>query len=158
MQAFEQIMETDADYRAGLNLVVCCFAVGDKERMKQAFVRLANVRPGCPALLWCPAYPAEGWLPGIFAILLLGQAVSTCRPWSARQIGPAMRCALPAHAGVDMCHAAYVWCNCGICCLSIGEAATARSRPFSASAVSLAAVCFWMGCFAIAVPLATKST
>lgn len=51
MQAFEQIMETDADYRAGLNLVVCCFAIGDKERMKQAFVRLAHVRPGCCKLL-----------------------------------------------------------------------------------------------------------
>ena len=60
MQAFEQIMETDADYRAGLNLVVCCFAIGDKERMKQAFVRLANVRLGCPVLLYCPACSDRG--------------------------------------------------------------------------------------------------
>ena len=80
MQAFEQIMETDADSRAGLNLVVCCFAIGDKERMKQAFVRLANVRPGCSALLYCPACSREGWLPGNSALLLLGQMVSTCRP------------------------------------------------------------------------------
>ena len=62
MQAFEQIMETDADYRAGLNLVVCCFAIGDKERMKQAFVRLANVRPDSPGCLCCPAYSGEGCL------------------------------------------------------------------------------------------------
>ena len=67
MQAFEQIMETDADHRAGLNLVVCCFAIGDKERMKQAFVRLANVRP-VAALHLCAVLPVQGglaaWHPG----------------------------------------------------------------------------------------------
>jgi len=45
--SYEQIMEGSADLQTGFNLLLCYYALGDKERMKQGFTRLLSVRqPG----------------------------------------------------------------------------------------------------------------
>lgn len=43
LQAFQGVMESEPDEQAGLNQVVCCFALGDKEKMKRAFLQLLDV-------------------------------------------------------------------------------------------------------------------
>merc|ERR1719230_1630791 len=45
--SYEQIMEGSADLQTGFNLLLCYYALGDKERMKKGFTRLLSVRqPG----------------------------------------------------------------------------------------------------------------
>lgn len=43
--SFESIMEGNADYHTGFNLVLCYFAMGDKEKMKRAFHKLISIVP-----------------------------------------------------------------------------------------------------------------
>ncbi|KAK9806351.1 hypothetical protein WJX72_011075 [[Myrmecia] bisecta] len=45
LQTFESIMEAQPDHHAGFNLAVSTFALGDKEKMKQAFLQLLQVPP-----------------------------------------------------------------------------------------------------------------
>jgi len=42
--SYEQIMEGSADLQTGFNLVLCYYALGDKERMRRGFTRLLSVR------------------------------------------------------------------------------------------------------------------
>ena len=37
-------MEGSADFQTGFNLVLCYYALGDKERMRRGFTRLLSVR------------------------------------------------------------------------------------------------------------------
>lgn len=41
--SFEYIMSEQASHRAGLHLVVCCRALEDRERMKNAFTLLLSI-------------------------------------------------------------------------------------------------------------------
>ncbi|GBG87160.1 hypothetical protein CBR_g44618 [Chara braunii] len=43
VHSFETIMEGSGDHQAGYNLVICYFALGDKEKLKKAFVKLLAV-------------------------------------------------------------------------------------------------------------------
>ncbi|KAJ3080764.1 Intraflagellar transport protein 88, partial [Quaeritorhiza haematococci] len=43
--SFEAIMEGNADFNTGFNLILCYFALGDKDRMKKGFQRLVSIRP-----------------------------------------------------------------------------------------------------------------
>ena len=45
LQAFSTVMENVPDHQTGYNLVVCAFALGNAEAMKQAFVSLLDI-PG----------------------------------------------------------------------------------------------------------------
>ena len=42
--SFESIMEARSDYSAAFNLILCYYALGDKERMKKGFQRLLNIK------------------------------------------------------------------------------------------------------------------
>jgi intraflagellar transport protein 88 len=43
--SFENIVEANSDYHAAFNLVICYFALGDRERMKRGFQKLVQIRP-----------------------------------------------------------------------------------------------------------------
>ncbi|KAI8901160.1 hypothetical protein BC833DRAFT_578676 [Globomyces pollinis-pini] len=43
--SFEAIMEGNPDYQTGFNLVLCYFAIGDKDKMKRGFQRLVAIPP-----------------------------------------------------------------------------------------------------------------
>lgn len=43
MQSLSTVVDTQPDAQAAFNLVLCTFALGDKETMKQAFSRLVEV-------------------------------------------------------------------------------------------------------------------
>jgi intraflagellar transport protein 88 len=43
--SFESIVEANSDYHAAFNLVICYFALGDRERMKRGFQKLVQIRP-----------------------------------------------------------------------------------------------------------------
>lgn len=45
MTSFENIVETTSDYHAAFNLVICYFALGDRERMKRGFQKLLQLKP-----------------------------------------------------------------------------------------------------------------
>mmetsp|Transcript_14856 Transcript_14856/g.26287 ORF Transcript_14856/g.26287 Transcript_14856/m.26287 type:complete len:772 (-) Transcript_14856:118-2433(-) len=45
MQSFDTVMENMPDHATGFNLVVCFYALGDKEKMKKSFQRLLAVPP-----------------------------------------------------------------------------------------------------------------
>jgi len=44
LASYEQIMEGSPDLQTGFNLVLCYYALGDKERMRKGFSRLLSVR------------------------------------------------------------------------------------------------------------------
>jgi len=44
LASYEQIMESSPDLQTGFNLVLCYYALGDKERMRKGFSRLLSVR------------------------------------------------------------------------------------------------------------------
>ncbi|GAQ81294.1 hypothetical protein KFL_000760230 [Klebsormidium nitens] len=44
LQSFEAIMDGSPDYQSGFNLVLCYFALGDREKMKRAFSRLLAIK------------------------------------------------------------------------------------------------------------------
>lgn len=41
--SFEHIMQEDADFKTGFNLILCYYALGDREKMKRAFQKLLTV-------------------------------------------------------------------------------------------------------------------
>lgn len=41
--SFEHIMQDEADFKTGFNLILCYFALGDREKMKRAFQKLLTV-------------------------------------------------------------------------------------------------------------------
>lgn len=41
--AFEHIMDQEANFRTGFNLILCYFALGDKDKMKRTFQKLLTV-------------------------------------------------------------------------------------------------------------------
>jgi intraflagellar transport protein 88 len=43
--SFENIVEANSDYHAAFNLVICYFALGDRERMRRGFQKLVQIRP-----------------------------------------------------------------------------------------------------------------
>ena len=43
MQSMNGVLDAEPDAQAAFNLVLCTFALGDKEMMKQAFSRLVEV-------------------------------------------------------------------------------------------------------------------
>lgn len=43
--SYESIMETNPDYHTGFNLVLCYFALGDRDRMKKGLQKLVSIRP-----------------------------------------------------------------------------------------------------------------
>lgn len=43
MQSMNGVLDTEPDPQAAFNLVLCTFALGDKEMMKQAFSKLVEV-------------------------------------------------------------------------------------------------------------------
>ena len=43
--SFEAIMEGNPDYHTGFNLILCYFALGDKDKMKRGFQRLCSIVP-----------------------------------------------------------------------------------------------------------------
>ena len=45
MQSMNGVLDTQPDAQAAFNLVLCTFALGDKEMMKQAYSRLIEVSP-----------------------------------------------------------------------------------------------------------------
>jgi intraflagellar transport protein 88 len=50
IHSYETIMESYPDFHTGFNLVVCYYALGDKEKMKKGFVRLCSIAlPGSDA-------------------------------------------------------------------------------------------------------------
>eukprot|EP00961_Rhodomonas_salina_P138753 1866740-Rhodomonas_salina.1 len=44
IMSYEAIMEGRPDLQSGFNLVVCYFALGDKDRMKKGFAKLLSIR------------------------------------------------------------------------------------------------------------------
>lgn len=44
MQSLNSVVDGQLDAQAAFNLVLCTFALGDKETMKQAFAKLVEVR------------------------------------------------------------------------------------------------------------------
>lgn len=59
MQSLTSVVDAQPDAQAAFNLVLCTFALGDKEMMKQAFTSLMEVRqkvtlPLCDMIqIWC---------------------------------------------------------------------------------------------------------
>ena len=47
MQSLSSVVDAQLDAQAAFNLVLCTFALGDKEMMKQAFTRLIEVGTTC---------------------------------------------------------------------------------------------------------------
>ena len=45
VSSFEAIMDSSPDYQTGFNLILCYFAIGDKEKMKKGFQRLVTFAP-----------------------------------------------------------------------------------------------------------------
>lgn len=45
LQSFETVMENVPDHQTGYNLVVCAYALGDKDKMRRSFQRLVEVPP-----------------------------------------------------------------------------------------------------------------
>ncbi|KAJ3304292.1 Intraflagellar transport protein 88 [Kappamyces sp. JEL0829] len=43
--SFEAIMEGTPDYHSGFNLVLCYFAIGDRDKMKRGFQKLVSINP-----------------------------------------------------------------------------------------------------------------
>ena len=43
MQSMNGVLDAEPDPQAAFNLVLCTFALGDKEMMKQAFAKLVEV-------------------------------------------------------------------------------------------------------------------
>ncbi|XRB08642.1 intraflagellar transport protein 88 [Pycnococcus provasolii] len=43
LHSYDAVMEACPDHATGFNLVVCCYALGDREKMKQAFMQLLSV-------------------------------------------------------------------------------------------------------------------
>lgn len=41
--SFEHIMQEEADFKTGFNLILCYFALGDRDKMKRAFQKLLTV-------------------------------------------------------------------------------------------------------------------
>ena len=41
--SFEHIMQEEPDFKTGFNLILCYFALGDREKMKRAFQKLLTV-------------------------------------------------------------------------------------------------------------------
>lgn len=50
MQSLNSVVDAQLDAQAAFNLVLCTFALGDKEMMKQAFTRLIEVQSVAPHL------------------------------------------------------------------------------------------------------------
>ena len=44
IQSYEMIAETMPDAKTAFNLIICYYAIGDKEKMKRGFVQLLNVK------------------------------------------------------------------------------------------------------------------
>lgn len=42
--SFEYIMGEYPDFKTGLNLILCFYALGDKEKMKNSFKKLVDIR------------------------------------------------------------------------------------------------------------------
>ncbi|XP_034042049.1 intraflagellar transport protein 88 homolog isoform X1 [Thalassophryne amazonica] len=55
MSSFEDIMSESPNIKTGYNLVVCCYALGEKERMKKAFQRLISVPLGIDEEKYIPS-------------------------------------------------------------------------------------------------------
>ena len=53
MQSVNGVLDAEPDSQAAFNLVLCTFALGDKEMMKQAFSRLVEVRLPHPPMPAC---------------------------------------------------------------------------------------------------------
>ena len=45
LQTYETIMEGFPDHLTGFNLLVCYYALGDKDKMKKAFMKLVSIQP-----------------------------------------------------------------------------------------------------------------
>ena len=43
IQSFETIMDGNADFQTGFNLIVCYYALGDEEKMRKGFARLLSI-------------------------------------------------------------------------------------------------------------------
>lgn len=41
--SFEHIMQEEPDFKTGFNLILCYFALGDRDKMKKAFIKLLSV-------------------------------------------------------------------------------------------------------------------
>lgn len=41
--AFEHIMDQEANFRTGFNLILCYFALGDRDKMRRTFQKLLKV-------------------------------------------------------------------------------------------------------------------
>ena len=44
MQSFSDVMDNEPDLVTGFNLVICYYALGDREKMKKSFVALLALR------------------------------------------------------------------------------------------------------------------
>lgn len=44
IQSFESIMEDSPDYKSGMNLVICYYALGDRDQMRKSFQALVSIR------------------------------------------------------------------------------------------------------------------
>lgn len=42
IQSFESIMEDSPDYKSGMNLVICYYALGDRDQMRRTFQNLVS--------------------------------------------------------------------------------------------------------------------
>ena len=47
MQSMNGVLDAEPDPQAAFNLVLCTYALGDKEMMKQAFSKLVEVSHSC---------------------------------------------------------------------------------------------------------------
>lgn len=45
LQTYETIMEGCPDHLTGFNLLVCYYALGDKDKMKRTFMKLVSIEP-----------------------------------------------------------------------------------------------------------------
>eukprot|EP01028_Stygiella_incarcerata_P013164 TRINITY_DN81579_c0_g1_i1.p1 TRINITY_DN81579_c0_g1~~TRINITY_DN81579_c0_g1_i1.p1 ORF type:complete len:850 (-),score=260.43 TRINITY_DN81579_c0_g1_i1:223-2508(-) len=45
MRVFEEIMQQEPDIQTGMNLVLCTYALGDRDGMKRSFTRMLSVEP-----------------------------------------------------------------------------------------------------------------
>lgn len=43
--SFDSVADGSSDYSAGFNLILCYYALGDKEKMKRSFQKLLNIKP-----------------------------------------------------------------------------------------------------------------
>eukprot|EP00276_Gloeochaete_wittrockiana_P005178 CAMPEP_0184657556 /NCGR_PEP_ID=MMETSP0308-20130426/20301_1 /TAXON_ID=38269 /ORGANISM="Gloeochaete witrockiana, Strain SAG 46.84" /LENGTH=874 /DNA_ID=CAMNT_0027095527 /DNA_START=32 /DNA_END=2656 /DNA_ORIENTATION=+ len=48
IQSYEAIMDGNADFITGFNLLLCYFALGDKEKMKKGFLKLLSIKQALP--------------------------------------------------------------------------------------------------------------